>query len=92
MDKKLSSTYEKPTQKQSRTRDTKAPPMPQRSEEISSDTSENGRDRQTAEFHIRIAQKAYELFERRGGGSGGDVNDWLEAERLVRDEMRLGEK
>jgi hypothetical protein len=32
----------------------------------------------------RIAEKAYELFLRRGQAPGHDVEDWLEAERLVR--------
>ncbi|MBI3611225.1 MAG: DUF2934 domain-containing protein [Nitrospirae bacterium] len=31
----------------------------------------------------RIAQKAYELYEKRGWGHGLDTEDWLEAERLV---------
>ena len=38
----------------------------------------------------RIAEKAYELFLRRGQAPGRDVEDWLEAERLVRmAEVRL---
>ncbi|HJU05345.1 MAG TPA: DUF2934 domain-containing protein, partial [Nitrospiraceae bacterium] len=39
------------------------------------------------EFNARVARKAFELFERRGGDSGRDVEDWLEAERMVRDEI-----
>ncbi len=31
----------------------------------------------------RIAGKAYELFQERGGTHGHDLDDWLEAERLV---------
>jgi hypothetical protein len=31
----------------------------------------------------RIERKAYELFEKRGYGHGNDVNDWLEAEKIV---------
>jgi len=30
-----------------------------------------------------VRQRAFSLFERRGGTAGGDVNDWLEAEREV---------
>ena len=30
-----------------------------------------------------IAKVAYELFERRGRKAGHDVEDWLEAERIV---------
>ncbi|OGX29517.1 MAG: hypothetical protein A3B78_00350 [Omnitrophica WOR_2 bacterium RIFCSPHIGHO2_02_FULL_67_20] len=37
-----------------------------------------------------VAQVAYELFERRGGVPGHDVEDWLEAERIVRARRRGG--
>lgn len=39
------------------------------------------------EYHARIARKAYDLFERRGRNEGHDVEDWLEAERLVKEEL-----
>jgi len=39
------------------------------------------------EFNARVARKAYDLFERRGRQEGHDVEDWLEAERLVREEL-----
>ena len=29
----------------------------------------------------RIAERAYELYKRRGGEHGRDLDDWLEAER-----------
>lgn len=32
----------------------------------------------------QIAQRAYELYERRGGEPGKDVEDWLAAERELR--------
>lgn len=35
----------------------------------------------------RIAQKAYELYLNRGQIDGYDVQDWLEAEKLVMSEM-----
>ena len=35
-----------------------------------------------------IAQVAYELFQQRGGVPGHDVEDWLEAERIVRQRRR----
>jgi hypothetical protein len=41
----------------------------------------------TAEFNARVARKAYELFERRGHETGNDVQDWLTAEQLVKDEI-----
>jgi len=34
-----------------------------------------------------IACKAHELYEQRGGTPGRDLNDWLEAEQLVRQEL-----
>jgi hypothetical protein len=33
-----------------------------------------------------IARRAYGLYLVRGGGAGRDVEDWLEAERLVKTE------
>jgi hypothetical protein len=36
----------------------------------------------------RIADKAYELFVKRGRDHGHDLEDWLEAERSVLDEVR----
>jgi Protein of unknown function (DUF2934) len=35
----------------------------------------------------RIALKAYELWESRGRSHGSDVENWLEAERLIIDEI-----
>jgi hypothetical protein len=31
----------------------------------------------------RIAARAYEIYQQRGGGHGRDTDDWLEAEREV---------
>lgn len=31
----------------------------------------------------RIAQRAYALYERRGGQGGGPMDDWLQAEREI---------
>jgi hypothetical protein len=39
------------------------------------------------EFYARVARRAYEFFERRGADHGHDVEDWLEAEREVKEEM-----
>lgn len=35
------------------------------------------------------ARKAHELYEQRGGSPGQDLEDWLAAERLVRQELKL---
>ncbi len=37
---------------------------------------------------LEIAEKAYQLYEERGGEPGQDVDDWLEAERQVLFEER----
>lgn len=36
----------------------------------------------------RIAEKAYELYHKRGESHGQDLDDWLEAERLVLGEIK----
>ena len=36
-------------------------------------------------FYARVARKAYEVFEGRGADHGHDVEDWLEAERQVKE-------
>lgn len=33
--------------------------------------------------HEEIAERAFQLFERRGGVAGCDLDDWLEAERQI---------
>jgi hypothetical protein len=35
----------------------------------------------------RIAARAYELYEARGGDHGQDLADWLQAERQIDDEI-----
>jgi hypothetical protein len=39
------------------------------------------------ELRRRTAEVAYSLYLRRGRGPGHDLEDWLEAERLVREEI-----
>ena len=39
------------------------------------------------EVRERIAKKAYELYEQRGQQAGRELEDWLEAEELIRKEM-----
>jgi hypothetical protein len=31
-----------------------------------------------------VARRAYEIYEKRGGNHGADLDDWLEAERQLR--------
>ncbi len=35
----------------------------------------------------RIAERAYELYEARGGEHGQDVDDWLQAEQQIDNEI-----
>ena len=39
------------------------------------------------EFYARVARQAYEFFEGRGADHGHDIEDWLEAERQVKEEI-----
>jgi hypothetical protein len=41
--------------------------------------------RAAAVEHSAIARRAYELYERRGGEHGRDLDDWLHAEDELRD-------
>ena len=34
-----------------------------------------------------IRKKAYELYEKRGKKSGQDMNNWLEAERMIKQKV-----
>ncbi len=41
--------------------------------------------------HDEIAQRAYEIYVRRGGAPGNPMDDWIEAERQLREE-RFGRR
>lgn len=43
--------------------------------------SERAQPARAAPAHDAIARRAYELYLERGGGHGGDVDDWLRAEQ-----------
>ena len=40
-----------------------------------------GGETASASERDRIAERAYQLYEARGGGDGRDMDDWLQAER-----------
>lgn len=42
-------------------------------------------------MHERIAERAYELYQKRGQYHGSDLDDWLEAERSVLSEHHAAE-
>ncbi len=37
----------------------------------------------TADLNEKIARRAYELYEQRGGKHGAEMEDWLQAEREI---------
>jgi hypothetical protein len=39
------------------------------------------------ELYEQVARKAYELYQERGEEPGHEVDDWLTAERLVKEEL-----
>lgn len=39
--------------------------------------------------HEEIARRAYQLYEERGGKHGRDLDDWFQAERELRQRLRL---
>jgi hypothetical protein len=38
----------------------------------------------------QIAEEAYAIYQSRGGDHGRDVDDWIEAERRLREKQRRG--
>ncbi len=46
--------------------------------------------REAADLQARIAARAYELYEQRGGQDGYALEDWLQAEREIRDAEQRG--
>ncbi|MFA5388393.1 MAG: DUF2934 domain-containing protein [Candidatus Omnitrophota bacterium] len=40
-------------------------------------------------FMQLVQEKAYELYEKRGSSQGNDLEDWLDAERLVKEELGI---
>lgn len=45
------------------------------------------KDIPSEEYFLRISDKAYELYEKHGCNNGHDLDDWLEAERLVKEDI-----
>jgi hypothetical protein len=58
-----------------------------RSEATASSGRSNGGEPSNGngEHAERIAARAYEIYLERGGADGNDIDDWLKAERQVRD-------
>ncbi|MBI4354856.1 MAG: DUF2934 domain-containing protein [Candidatus Omnitrophica bacterium] len=47
--------------------------------------SHKARHAQHAKVRAEIAKTAYQLYERRGRTPGGELQDWLKAERIVQE-------
>jgi Protein of unknown function (DUF2934) len=41
------------------------------------------------EFMQLVQKKAYEIYEKRGCKSGNDLEDWINAERLVKEDLGI---
>jgi len=41
------------------------------------------------EFIQLVQKKSYEIYEKRGCQSGNDLEDWLNAEKLVKEDLGL---
>ncbi|CAN5724789.1 hypothetical protein BH23PLA1_BH23PLA1_29740 [soil metagenome] len=61
-----------------------APPEQTSAPEMAGDTTAANQDRD------RLAARAYEIYQARGGGDGLAMDDWLEAEREAGEEPRGG--
>ena len=55
-----------------------------------SQASRRSQEASTLLDHAEVAKVAYELFERRGGTHGHDVQDWIEAEQIVQRRRNSG--
>jgi hypothetical protein len=44
---------------------------------------------QTQDLEVRIRERAYRIFLRRGGAHGEALGDWLQAERELKGESRI---
>jgi hypothetical protein len=64
--------------------------MRQMSKQTVKEPPSGGNQQRDEQFYAKVAKKAYELYAGRGGEHGHDVDDWLEAERLVVEELRQG--
>lgn len=64
-------------------------PAAEASDRATSATSETSAADQPSELtYDDIAARAYDLWVRRGHASGGEFQDWLQAEKELRDERR----
>jgi len=67
-----------------------ASPADKSSPRVSRGTALTAATQEGADLQARIAKRAYELFEQRGGKDGYALEDWLQAEREIRDAAQRG--
>jgi hypothetical protein len=67
------------------TKDAKATPEPRKLEVVKNESRKNVLP---INLEDEIRRRAYELYQRRGSGSGSEADDWLTAEREVRQRYR----
>lgn len=53
-------------------------------------TQEAAHSADSCVFAEKVEQKAYELYEKKGCQNGHDLDDWLEAEKIIETEMIAG--
>lgn len=73
--------------KQSRTtnaRKRSASPTEKSSPRVSRSTPLTAATQEAADLQARIAKRAYELYQQRGGQDGYALEDWFQAEREIR--------
>jgi hypothetical protein len=54
---------------------------------LSDAATDNSQRVSREEFMALVQKKAYELYEQRGRQPGNELEDWLTAERLVKEEL-----
>jgi len=54
---------------------------------LNANIGSNAKRVSSEEFMQLVQQKAYELYEKRGCKQGNDLEDWLNAERLVKEDI-----
>jgi hypothetical protein len=63
-----------------------------RPRELRTSKSHNGLEKahsSSDHVYVRVAVLAYSMYEQRGRQDGHDIEDWIEAEKMIRDEMAL---
>jgi hypothetical protein len=46
-------------------------------------------EQETESLHEMIEKEAYEIYEKRGKRHGRDLDDWLEAERIIKQRKKF---